>query len=298
MAARLPLTLGLPVYNGSTFLPEAIRSILGQTFADFELVVSDNASSDATEAIVRDFAARDRRLRYHRNAENVGLTRNFNQVFSMATGKYFKWATSDDALMPDFLRRCVEVLDQDERVVLACTRARFVDATGARKEVEDPGWNLMMDAPEERLRYVIDAGHWVNSILGVIRTDALAVTGLLPDYPGGDYRLLAELSLLGKFRELPEAFYVRRLHPAASSQIAKDRRMIAEYIAGKGGPLRLPAWSRTLDNFKIVWRSNLATSRKIALSGSVLGTMKARRDRLWSEMQLAWTTRFRRGRVA
>lgn len=298
MAAELPLTIGLPVYNGSRFLGEAIGSILEQTFGDFELVVSDNASTDGTEAIVREFAARDRRVRYHRNPQNVGLTRNFNQVFSMATGKHFKWATADDALRPDFLRRCVEVLEADESVVLACTRARFVDAEGARQNVEDRGWDLMMDAPEARLRYVIDAGHWVNSILGVIRSDALRRTRLLPDYPGGDYRLLAELSLIGKFRELPEALYVRRLHPAASSQIAKDRKMIAEYIAGTGGPLRLPAWSRTLDNFKIVWRSDLAATRKIALCGSVLGTMKARRDRLWREMQLAWTTRFGRGRVA
>jgi len=284
MASSARLAIGLPVYNGERFLEEALRSILDQSFGDFELVVSDNASTDRTEAIVREVASRDPRMRYHRNAENIGLTRNFNQVFSMARGELFKWAAGDDALLPGFLERCVRQLDARPDVVLACTRARFLDDEGTAQQIADRGWSLMSPDPRERLRYVIDANHWVNSILGVIRTSALAQTGLLPEYPGGDYRLLAELSLQGKFYEDPEPLYLRRIHPRSSSQLAKDERQLAEYISGQNGSVKLPTWSRTLDNFRVVWRSGLAPGEKIALCGSIAGTMRAQRSRLWREM--------------
>jgi glycosyltransferase involved in cell wall biosynthesis len=102
------LTVGLPVYNGERHLQDAIESILAQTFGDFRLVVADNASTDATGEIARSLAARDARVHYHRNESNIGLAANFNLVFRMSDSPYFRWATSDDVTLPDFLRRCVE----------------------------------------------------------------------------------------------------------------------------------------------------------------------------------------------
>src|SRR5262245_165844 len=94
--ASARLSVGVPVYNGEAFLRQTLESILSQSFGDFEMIVSDNASTDDTEAIAREFAARDARVRYHRNRTNLGLAKNYNLLFSLASGEYFKWASADD----------------------------------------------------------------------------------------------------------------------------------------------------------------------------------------------------------
>src|SRR5215510_12797807 len=111
------ISIGLPVYNGEKFLREALDSLLTQTFEDFELILSDNASTDETPAICRVYAAADKRVRYVRNAANIGVYRNFNRVFQLASGKYFKWAAADDVCQRDLLAKCLRVLETDSDVV-------------------------------------------------------------------------------------------------------------------------------------------------------------------------------------
>src|SRR6185436_17133561 len=96
------LSIGLPVYNGQKFITNAVDAILAQTFADLELIICDNCSTDQTEAICRAYAAHDSRVHYYRNEQNIGATNNFNRTFSLATGKYFKWATHDDIIQPTY----------------------------------------------------------------------------------------------------------------------------------------------------------------------------------------------------
>ena len=105
------VSIGMPVFNGENYLAEALDSLLTQTFSDFELIISDNASTDKTEEICRAYAVRDQRIRYFRNQENLGASRNYNRVFELSSGEYFKWAAHDDLCAPEFLGRCVDVLD-------------------------------------------------------------------------------------------------------------------------------------------------------------------------------------------
>jgi glycosyltransferase involved in cell wall biosynthesis len=287
------LSIGVPVYNGAAFLRETLESILAQTFGDFELIISDNASTDGTEAIAREFASSDSRVRYHRNERNLGLAKNYNILFSLSSGEYFKWASADDRCLPGYLERCIAVLDHDPEVVLVYPRTRFVDASGNSLDMEDPGWNLMSDLPQERLQYVVRSGHWVNSILGVIRSRALGRTRLLPSYPGGDYCLLAELSLMGKFFEVAEPLYQRRIHPGSSSQL--DARVIAEYWKGTGGSVPMSQWSRSLDYFRTIAESDLSPAAKVSVSLSLLHAMYWRRGRLWKEIRIAAGARVGRG---
>ncbi|MBD2214537.1 glycosyltransferase family 2 protein [Nostoc linckia FACHB-104] len=97
------LSIGLPVYNGKKFIRESIDCILNQTFQDFELIISDNASTDNTEKICREYAAKDNRIRYYRNAKNIGCARNFHRAFELSTGEYFKWVAYDDLHAPEYL---------------------------------------------------------------------------------------------------------------------------------------------------------------------------------------------------
>src|SRR5262245_44673342 len=107
------VAIGMPVWNGEKCVAEAIESIRAHTFGDFQLLVSDNASTDATEEICRGYAARDGRIRYIRQDRNIGAAPNHNYVFRHSTGEYFKFAAHDDVLAPRFIEECIAVLDAD-----------------------------------------------------------------------------------------------------------------------------------------------------------------------------------------
>ena len=114
------VSIGMPVYNGEPFIREALDSLLAQTFTDFELIISDNASTDGTEAICRGYAAKDKRIRYVRQAENRGALANFQFVLDEAVGVYFMWAAADDRRTADFLEINVSIL-QSNPALSACT---------------------------------------------------------------------------------------------------------------------------------------------------------------------------------
>jgi glycosyltransferase involved in cell wall biosynthesis len=275
------VSVGMPVYNGERYLGQAIESVLAQTYDDLELIVADNASTDGTEEICRDYAARDRRLRYRRHAVNGGAAWNHNYLVGEATGSLFKWIGSDDLCDPRFLACCVAQLEKDPEAVLAYPKTVLIDATGTRIREYDPGWELLSDDPYERLREVImRGGHWMNAdaSLGVIRVDALRRTRLLPRYQGGDKITLGELSLQGKFLEVPEHLLYRRIHGGASSQnnpaVAKYDRRSVEWMSEffKGGTLRtcLPSWALLGDHLITIWSSRLRPMHKAKLTGAVV----------------------------
>src|ERR1700730_2505125 len=121
------VSIGFFLYNGDRFLAAAIESILNQTFQDFELIISDNCSTDRSEEICRKFAAQDDRIRYYRADRNMGAGWNLRNVYFKATGKYFKWAAHDDMIQPDFLRQCIDALEADDSLVVAHTYTRVID---------------------------------------------------------------------------------------------------------------------------------------------------------------------------
>src|SRR5882672_4922425 len=121
------VSVGLPVYNGERFLRQTLESIVVQTFSDIEVVISDNASTDTTEAICRELAARDIRIKYHRQQVNHGPFWNFSRVCRLSRGQYFLWMAYDDILLPTYIERCVGVLDKDPEVVLCYSQMDDID---------------------------------------------------------------------------------------------------------------------------------------------------------------------------
>jgi glycosyltransferase involved in cell wall biosynthesis len=222
------VTIGLPVYNGDAFLAAAIDSLLAQTYRDFELIISDNASTDGTEAICRDRAARDPRIRYYRSAKNRGAMWNFNYVVELARGEYFKWAAHDDVHEPTYVERCVEVLDRDPGVVLACTKLVDIDENNVRKPVEVP--DLAWDAarPNVRFRALANPHHRCESVFGVIRASVLRKTMLISDYAGCDRVLLSQIALAGRFHEVPRCSFstasTRNVRPSNSRTCRRAAR--------------------------------------------------------------------------
>ena len=215
------LSVALPVYNGERFLARSLDSLLRQTFADFDLLILDNASTDGTAAIAREYAARDARIRYVRNDENIGAARNFNRAFELTSGQYFKWAADDDLMHPTFLEHCVAALEEDPSAVLACAKARIIDEEGRPLVDYDPG--LATDSPRAAIRYAaMLEEHKCFQVFGVIRRSALEQTDLIGLYAHGDGILLARLALLGRFVEIPEFLFLPRRHAGHSSQMIGD----------------------------------------------------------------------------
>jgi glycosyltransferase involved in cell wall biosynthesis len=283
---RARVSIGVPVYNGERFLRATVESLITQTFGDFEIIIADNASTDDTEQIGRELASCDSRVRYHRHSHNLGLSGNYNFLVRNSTGAYFKWAPCDDPCLPTFIERCTDVLDADAGVVLVYPRARFVDDRLQPLPLQDPGFPLDFDPPAERLRYVIGAGHWVNAILGLIRRDALMRTRLLPPYPGGDYALLGELCLQGRFVEIPDELLLRRIHPGASSQLGGDPERLVRYWTGRSGA-SLPGFSRLAGHARTVLVSSLGAHQKLSLLREVFRQAHLGRQRLEREIIVA-----------
>jgi len=213
------LSIGLPVYNGEKYLSIALDCILNQSFTNFELIISDNASTDSTEEICRSYALKDARVRYYRNEKNIGAGWNFNRVFELSRSEYFKWICADDTHEPTFLEKCITILDNDFSVVLSYTDSIFIDADGKEMPLPVPSWDLQMESIRERLSFIIYATckYRVNVIFGIIRSKALKKTDLMGHFLGQDYRLIGQLSIQGKFYEVPEKLFLRRLHSGASA---------------------------------------------------------------------------------
>src|SRR5687768_9646889 len=221
------VSIGMPVYNGERYVARTLESILAQTFTDLELIISDNASTDGTEAICRRYAAQDARIRYHRAARNEGVVRNFNRCFELSLAPYFKWQAADDMLAPTFLEMCVAVLDADPEVVVAFVRSQIIDEHDQPKRVNE--YDVEADDPRPHVRFgrminIDHRRHSAQEIYGVIRRAALARTPLYEPCVRTDSILLARLALLGRFRRVNEPLFLNREHEDRSVRLVPGQR--------------------------------------------------------------------------
>jgi glycosyltransferase involved in cell wall biosynthesis len=215
------VSIGLAVFNGEKYLREAIESILAQTFTDFELIISDNASTDRTEEICRAYATQDPRIRYVRNATNIGGANNENQTFHLSRGQYFRLAAHDDVLAPELIEKCVEVLDQDLSVVLCDSININIDENGQEIGILDRNIATSIK-PCKRFRELANWNHHCEESYGLIRSSIIRKTDLLLNYSDADRTWLAELSLSGRFYKIPKPLFYRRYHSGQSTRVFQD----------------------------------------------------------------------------
>lgn len=301
------VTIGLPVYNGANYLAAGLDSILAQSYPDFDLLISDNASTDATEEICRAYASRDKRIRYIRQPQNLGAAANYNLVARMNESPYFKWAAHDDLLAPDFLAACVDALDRDPAVVLASPGTILIDETGAplpysaeRGGMIDragvcwptmPEKNDDLAAADASLRFQAVMLNMVMcvEIFGLMRYSALRRTDLQGAFSGADKVLLAQMSLLGPFWLGREALFLRRCHSEQfsaqasgsyraawfsgrrDSMLTQQLRLLLAYcrIAASG---ELTMAQRGSCLFAVVRRAILRGNQWRRLTGAIVGS--------------------------
>jgi glycosyltransferase involved in cell wall biosynthesis len=292
------VTVGLPVHNGENYLTQALDSLLAQTFTDFELVVSDNHSTDATEEICRTYAARDPRIRYLRQERNIGAIPNHNALVGEARAPYFKWAAHDDVYGPELLERCVAVLDQEPGVVLCHADKAVIDGGGTVVQELDYLLDTGSSDPVERFRSLVVADG-ADDEYGVMRTRVLRRVRPHDSYHHAGRPFIAEIAFQGRFHQVRERLYFRRDHPRRG-----DRRATIPAVSANLDPRRAGQSTTRLmaeyayRYFETVARAPITRSQKLAcyrilawrLSGSGLHRVRSRNgDPLWAAGQPAHT---------
>lgn len=260
------VSIGMPVYNGENFIEPAIRSILDQKFDDFELIISDNASTDRTEEICSDFAASDPRVRYFRQERNLGAAPNHNFTVERARGEYFKWSAHDDVMEPELLERCVEVLDRYPDVQLAFPRTLRIDERGdiTGKYPDYGGMRLMSSRAAERFGDIVCKQHNCVAIFGLARLDQFAATELLSAREDSDRHLLADLALRGPLFEVPEFLFKRRDHESAYTASVPRGQRAAWWDTSKSESIVFPEWRSLGVYMELIRDANLSSSEQRA----------------------------------
>jgi glycosyltransferase involved in cell wall biosynthesis len=295
------VTLGMPVYNGERFLEETLRALLAQTYTDFEIIISDNASTDATAAVCKRYVAADRRIKYFRETENRGAAWNYNRVVELASGEYFKWAAHDDLITPDYLAKCVAVLDGDPSVVLCCTDDQDIDQHGnevdARRQSHISGAERG-SAPKSSVRFrrLIRDDYDCEQVFGLIRLDVLRKTKLILPYTDSDRTLLGELGLYGRLYEIPERLFLHRQHSGSSGRanpINEGWHARAGWFdPSLKGRVLFSRWRQLKEYMIAVWRAPISWIERMACVFWMIAYFRGRLKGLFKEvvmgLRLLW----------
>ncbi|MCJ7503433.1 MAG: glycosyltransferase [Acidobacteriia bacterium] len=274
MNTRVPrVSIGMPIYNEEKYLRESLDSLLAQDYADFELIISDNASVDATQQICLEYVARDSRIRYLRCETNLGAAENFNRVFRASSGEYFMWAGGHDVWAPTYLSRCLEVLESDATIVQCNSVAQYMSQDG-----KEFGRTVhQIDTRRHGLFVRANLALWQPSAFlaySLLRSSALRQTRLMSRVLGPDLLVGFELSLLGPTAIVPEPLFFMRDNRGESSRPITRAQAMAGFhdrLYPRGTtPVGRFGWVKYLvEEMRAVMRAPLSWGQRIVLMGSI-----------------------------
>jgi len=259
------------VYNGERFVERALDALQAQTVTEWELLVSDNGSMDATGRIVRGRAADDRRISYQRQPVNRGAAHNFSVVVQGASAPLFKWISHDDEMAPTMLERLLHLREQEPDAVLWYSPGREIDVEGRLGDVLADGLPLTQSDPAERLRQLLTTYRGSNPLFGIHDLAVLRTTRLLDDFHSADVVLLGEMALRGRFVELDEALFHRRWE--LRSTRGRDRREVDEWFnpdSRRSHDLKMLRQFREMA--RSIWRAPLDGGARVRCTRALLDT--------------------------
>lgn len=224
------ISIGMPVHNGEASIRKALDSLMNQSFTDFELIISDNASSDQTESICREYAQNDKRVKYIRQNSNLGAVANFEFVLDIAVGDYFMWAAADDSWVPDYCSNLIseyDVLEKENRgsdSVVVCYGTAYMQDKKAEWESVPPNYSHRRSI-NRVLRYALNYDE--GSIFYGLYRRELIVGRPLPNCYGGDYLYMFELFAKYKGKRVEGAIIKRSAHGGSSLE---SNKTVKEFI--------------------------------------------------------------------
>ena len=233
------VSICLPVFNGENFVVIAIESMLAQTFDDFELIITDNASTDRTEEICRKFADVDPRVRYYRNERNVGGARNQAIAVQLSRGRYVRLSAHDDKIAPTHIEECVAILEERPDVVIAFTRTIVINEVGAEVS-QYRATRGTADTPSRRFRELIFRDHNCDAVYGVMRGDILRRVRPEENFTDSDKVFLCRLAFHGPFVSIDRPLFYKRFHP--KNWVGNWRDRMAWYNPDAKGKVTFPHW--------------------------------------------------------
>jgi glycosyltransferase involved in cell wall biosynthesis len=200
------VSIGLFVFNGESCIRDAIESILNQTFKEFEFIISDNASTDNTEKICREYASKDNRIRYIRQSTNLGPEANMLFVFDQAKSDYFMWAAHDDIRSPDFLELNLEFLKNNFDYIASSSPVKFKGEEPDADKMGDK--SLGQECREERFLTCLKTMNGCGRFYSLMRRSVVQESNLIRNksYIGLDTTIILELALKGKFNRIERGY--------------------------------------------------------------------------------------------
>lgn len=255
------VSIAMTVFNAGPFLTKSLESVLAQTYENFELIISDNASEDGSSEICQEFAKRDSRIKYSRNCSNIGPVRNGFKVIDSCSGDFIMPAADHDVYHPDFISRLLDMLQQDESVVLAYPRTLYIDENDHPLELlPDVIDSRGMDA-YDRFCKVIWEFSWGNMAYGLFRRGAFREAWYPYPIIGCDHVFIAKLSLFGSIAQIDETlFFRRRNRPVENTQECSNRQVA--WFVGSNYESHIP-WTRmAYEHLKAITESELKDKEK------------------------------------
>lgn len=264
------VTIGMPVYNGERFIREALDSLLAQTFTKFELIISDNASTDSTASICCEYARRDRRIRYIRQPENRGVFRNVSFVIEEARGKYFMLVGDDDVYDENYLCAMLRLFDGSETIGLAYSNYSFVDEMGNHRSSNLKTFFSPRHSKFQNILRYVRGRYCLPMMMGLFRTDILQKALPIPhEYLSPmtgdvDNLFLLKILTLAKIASTSRVLFHYRLKDRSAAlpvdwpkgfkqqqlYILRHSRKVGEFIAET---IRLSDFSMTQKHLLLAW---------------------------------------------
>jgi glycosyltransferase involved in cell wall biosynthesis len=250
------LSIGMPIYNGAETIADSLDSLLAQTFTDFELIVSDNASTDNSVEIVQRYQRQDARIRLIRQPVNLGANGNFSAVVDAAQGTYFKWTTCSDLCSPHFLQASVDLLDRHPEVVLAAPTTLLFESDPAQHQAYDGDIEVRGNLPSERFVQLIRKLKFNNAMNGVIRTSALRYQQPVIDhFLKADIVMVSCLALQGEFALVPDALFYRRMDPKTATILMSVEDDIKHHYPVMSSKALFPTWRLYAGWCRAAWKT-------------------------------------------
>jgi glycosyltransferase involved in cell wall biosynthesis len=267
--------IGLPVYNGEKYIRAAIESHLGQSYADFHLVISDNGSTDKTPDICAEYASRDERVKLLRSVENRGILWNHRRVMESISGatRYFRWAGADDLLEPGLLQAMVDLLDERSDVEAVMPATKNIGEQGEFIGSMERTLDLQSSDVLDRAFKILTASYQHVVAYGLLRATSLRVMRTGPNYVGWDPIFIWEIALRGKVFQLTEPALLRRFHKGSISRVktVKEMRKWVEPNAQAG--MNFPHWTWEFERLRSLFSCPLSARDKLRLSALVARSM-------------------------
>jgi glycosyltransferase involved in cell wall biosynthesis len=269
------VSIGMPVYNGGSFIKEALDSVLAQTFTDYELIISDNASDDDTQLICNEYCKKYPQIKYVRHKRNLGAYWNFNFVTQNAKGEFITWLAHDDVLEPMFLEETVYYMSHKPDTIIVASDFGIIDQAGIELGIEkltkirdhiDWGKRCV-----EFFRYPISNVFFC--IYGLMKTKTCKAVLQSVSEPkiakGSELPILARFAVAGEIAAIPIALRKYRRHP--TSIYSSEVRVISNFSVLRRQLIKIANTYRLrLDQIIVLWSSSLSLSFKISISIKLL----------------------------